>query len=477
MAQGTFGWWRVRSLGFALSLGMVVGACGEGDKPELDEDNSPIGEGAAPEKDASKPRADASRPSSNASDAGEPTDDKSEAPPSGSPADGGAGGSDSAWCKAKAVLDEKCVACHDGKQTAGAPMGLTSWDEAVADSPVTQGEKVYETIATRIHSSTSPMPPKGKLPADQLAALDAWIASGAKAGDDKSCAGATPTQPVADVWPPAECDAVYKITAGEKKLQEVAVGAEVHPQITLDAPWGSEQVQAIAFHPLTDNAKVLHHWILYSQAGAFLTGWAPGDDERGVFPPDVGMDMPTGAGSLRLDMHYFNLQGTQVEKDNSGVEVCVVKKDHFRKNHAAVTMSFTTFGPVLAPAGAVDKPITGTCKVQTTAPVHLLTASPHAHTYARHMKFSVKKKDGTEILMHDQPFMFGEQGSYALSPEVIIETGDTVYTTCSYTNMTTKNITFGESTSNEMCFNFAMYYPKGALTCSGGFGGGFLPGL
>jgi hypothetical protein len=73
--------------------------------------------------------------------------------------------------------------------------------------------------------------------------------------------------------------------------------------------------------------------------------------------------------------------------------------------------------------------------------------------------------------MHDMPFQFGEQGSYALDPEVIVNTGDVITTTCTFTNKTNKNISFGESTESEMCFNFAVYYPKGAFSC-GGFGGG-----
>jgi peptidoglycan/LPS O-acetylase OafA/YrhL len=65
-----------------------------------------------------------------------------------------------------------------------------------------------------------------------------------------------------------------------------------------------------------------------------------------------------------------------------------------------------------------------------------------------------------------EAFAFGEQGTYPLAGgEVLLETGDVVKTTCYYTNATTRNITFSESTSGEMCFNFALYYPKGALSC------------
>jgi hypothetical protein len=82
------------------------------------------------------------------------------------------------------------------------------------------------------------------------------------------------------------------------------------------------------------------------------------------------------------------------------------------------------------------------------------------------MRFTVQKKDGREIVMHDGPFVFAEQQSYPLIPEVVLEQGDRVLTSCSYTNDSTRQITFGESSTNEMCFNFAMYYPAGALKCA-----------
>jgi hypothetical protein len=97
--------------------------------------------------------------------------------------------------------------------------------------------------------------------------------------------------------------------------------------------------------------------------------------------------------------------------------------------------------------------------------------SPHAHRTAKHMKFVVEKANGETIVMHDMPFNFEEQTTYALKPPVVIESGDRIITTCTYNNDTDRTITFGENTGNEMCFNFALYEPMGGLSC--GLGGGF----
>jgi hypothetical protein len=131
-------------------------------------------------------------------------------------------------------------------------------------------------------------------------------------------------------------------------------------------------------------------------------------------------------------------------------------------------MGFVSFGNrgVMAEPGAQDAPVKGRCDVLGSEPVHLMSATPHAHTYARRVRFTVKKKDGTEIVMRDGPFVFAEQQSYPLIPEVILEQGDRVETNCYYTNDSTRQVRFGESTLDEMCFNFAMYYPAGALKCA-----------
>lgn len=416
------------------------------------------------------------RDASTAPDSALPTRDGSAArADAATPQDAGnkAGGS-ATWCDVQPITARNCVPCH--KAGGVGPFELDSYDDFLSTSQSFPDRKVYERVGVRIHDAKAPMPSSGMLGAADLAVLDAFIAAGAPAAPAAGCEAAPvdPT-PEAPSWP-SDCDATYRITAhgagGASDPYVVPAGQEVHPKITVDAPWGDEEVQAIAFRPITDNQKVLHHWILYASDRTFLTGWAPGGDGLARIPDDVGMYMPHGAGSMYLDMHYFNTPGTSAEPDRSGVEVCVLKKEHFRPKMASVVRTFGSLGTnfVLAPAGQANHSETGQCPVTVTEPVHLLSASPHAHTYAVHMKFTVQKKDGRVIVMHDQPFTFDAQKSYALPEEVVLETGDTVNTTCTYTNDTNKNIRFGESTTNEMCFNFAVYYPKDALKCGGNAG-------
>lgn len=386
------------------------------------------------------------------------TDDAPDKPATGDP---------SLFCAARAVIADACQGCHSAEPVGGAPMPLVTFDDFVAPAPISEDELVYEAIAERIHDTKRPMPPQGALSADKLAAIDAWIEGGAKPGDDPTCAGQGEDEdlpPVAEqVWPPEGSEDCYKLTVPDATVE---AGTEVHPQFFFDAPWGDAEVQALGFRPITDNKKILHHWILYSGTGVggFLSGWAPGQDAsvHKPLPTDVGIAMPSGPGAMRLDMHYYNTQGTSEEHDESGVEVCITRK--LREKPAGTYMGFV--GIPILPAGEKTDTV-GNCDVTVSEPVYILSESPHAHQLAYWAKFEIKR-GGETIVLHDKAFNFAEQTATPLDEPFELKTGDQVTTTCRYDNETTNLVTFGENTGNEMCFNFATIYPLGALSC--GFG-------
>jgi hypothetical protein len=370
------------------------------------------------------------------------------------------------WCGVKQTLDARCTVCHNEQKTAGAPMSLKTYADLMAPAVSDPKRKVYELVKERVHDKMRPMPPQDPLDDTQLADIDAWVAGGAAAGSDAVCASNTMPTEAAPKWPD-HCDETYVIRAApESAPNQIGPGAEVHPQTSVTPPWGTEEVQAIAWHSLNDNIKVLHHWILYGPQNEFLFGWAPGKDYNEPLPADTGVFLPTG--QMRLDMHYNNITGTSAEQDSSGVEICVLKKPNFRPKTATVSQSLTQL-LISIPPRATNQDVTGTC-THSGEPVRLLSASPHAHKNAHHMKFTVEKASGETIVMHDMDFNFEEQTTYQMDPPVVIEAGDRIITTCTYSNDTDRTITFGENTGNEMCFNFALYEPMGGLNCGlGGF--------
>jgi hypothetical protein len=350
-------------------------------------------------------------------------------------------------------------------------MPLDTYGALMAGSKTDASVRVADLLVGRMTSQSAPMPPRGLLAESDVDLVARWLAAGAE--DDASCGDQATTAPSPAPWPD-HCDETVRIVAHAPDSADapyvVPAGQEIHPKVPVDAPWGDAEVQAIAFRPILSNAKVLHHWILYASDRTFLTGWAPGGDGGARLPDDVGMYMPHGAGSMYLDMHYFNKLGASDEPDASGVEVCLLHKDNFRPNTATVFRGFNSIGGpdlVLAPAMTANHDETGTCQVQASTKVRLITSAPHAHRYATHMRFDVQRATGESVVLHDKAFRFEEQGSYPVSGVVELTSGDVVHTTCTYTNDTASNVRFGESTEDEMCFNFAVYYPMGALSCKG----------
>lgn len=411
---------------------------------------------------STKPRADAGGSKAPVAEGSDEPGDQAGAAEPGDKTPGSA----SLWCNALAVFQDSCQSCHGAPLKAGAPMALLTYADATAAAPVSKGQTVAAAVKARVHDVKKPMPPGAPLDAKALAAIDAWVADGAKPGDDATCAGQIAEKPPVEeaAWPPPGCDESFKITAGKGSKVTVQNGTETHPQVILDAPWGDKDVQAVGFRPITDNSAVLHHWILNSNvgAGAFINGWAPGKDEskRKPYPDDVGVFLPKGKSALRLDMHYNNLTGTKPELDDSGVEVCVT---HTPRKFAATTFSGFAAIPRIPAGQEID--IVGTCNVAVKQPTYLISESPHAHQLATHMKLVVKR-GSEEIVLHDAPFAFDGQVATQLPEPFELKNGDVVTTTCHYKNDTNKVVGFGEDTGNEMCFNFVVYYPMGSLSCS-----------
>ena len=220
-------------------------------------------------------------------------------------------------------------------------MSLKTYEDLMQPAVSDPSMKVFQLVGVRVHDKDRPMPPQQMLTVDELSGIDRWVAEGAPAGADPTCAanGAAPA-PTDPEWPD-NCDATYKILASANDTpNSVQAGEEAHPKIPISPPWGNDEVQVIAWRAIVDNAKILHHWILYGSAGEFLFGWAPGKNHNQPLPPDVGIFMPST--DMTMDVHYNNTQGTGIETDASGVEICVLKRENFRPKSATTTMVLTS---------------------------------------------------------------------------------------------------------------------------------------
>jgi hypothetical protein len=86
------------------------------------------------------------------------------------------------------------------------------------------------------------------------------------------------------------------------------------------------------------------------------------------------------------------------------------------------------------------------------------------------MKSVVTRKSGPQEIMYDGAFSFESQLLH--DTPLLLNPGDTVTTTCTFQNTTAGVVGFGQSTTQEMCYNFTYAWPAHALDNPGAELGG-----
>lgn len=402
-------------------------------------------------------------------------------------------------------------------------MGLVTYADFIAPSKKNPALPVYKVMQMRMHDMTNPMPPTGMLPASDLATVDNWIAAGAKdcgfglaatkpastgaAGSGATAApptGATaPTAPIGDISkylsddgtyfkkePPGnmpvgpdapDAEFCFNLVAhgGQQSLATDTTPFSVPPsefyhKFQYQVPYTNNLV-ALSTKPIIDNTAVLHHWLLFHvlsdtgqdgqhadelvgiQTGSeLLSGWAPGGNPPAL-PPGVGEQIAPPKGFMTLEFHYFNNTG-MAQDDRSGVRICGTSK----KPANVATLTWLGTESINVPPHAMGS-ATGNCTPGggSNQDIHLVFASPHMHKLGVHMTTVINRKGGMPEMVVDNPFSFSDQREYALTN--VVHPGDTLTTTCTWMNTTNSSVGFGESTTDEMCYNFILAYPANAL--------------
>jgi hypothetical protein len=98
---------------------------------------------------------------------------------------------------------------------------------------------------------------------------------------------------------------------------------------------------------------------------------------------------------------------------------------------------------------AAPSTVEAVCEIK--APVQLIAAFPHMHLMGRALKFEVGPSEAelSEVYRRD-PYDFDDQRLELLDLNFAV--GDVTRVTCDYENTLDHSISFGESTTNEMCF-------------------------
>jgi hypothetical protein len=157
-----------------------------------------------------------------------------------------------------------------------------------------------------------------------------------------------------------------------------------------------------------------------------------------------------------LQIHYSNLMGLDGQQDSSGYRLCTT--DELRPNDADI-VAFGTSSINIPAHGSLD--VTCEYPIPNGVPdLHIISGMPHMHKLGTYIGSRLMPGGGgAEVdLGTADPWNFESQDWTTVTATA--RAGDRVRTRCAWENPGNTNVTFGEETSDEMCFAFAMYYPK-----------------
>jgi hypothetical protein len=201
-----------------------------------------------------------------------------------------------------------------------------------------------------------------------------------------------------------------------------------------------------------------HHTVLAQGAGGFesiniIYASGVGTNEL-VFPPGVGMRLNAGM-LIALQLHIFN-PSEQPLSGESGVEILHVDPDTITDE-----VDLLLAGPTELALPPGPTTVTGTCTI--TRRQTLFALFPHMHQLGTHFKTTLTVGGETRVL-HDAAYDFNEQAFLPIEP-VVLEPGDQITSECTYFNSTSQTVTWGESSTTEMCFSILYRFPSGGGQC------------
>jgi hypothetical protein len=384
-------------------------------------------------------------------------------------------------CAVTDVLDRKCRTCHERKPAFGAPMALVTRADLLAPLASDPSKRAIDSVIARVNDASRPMPPAPlpALTAAERQALADWSASPTPGACDKQIIDdKTPVSGTLDCTPDLTLAPPTKYEMPATSRNEY-----ICYRVDVDTP---EDRQVIGLTPRPDNATILHHVLLFriddeaeaqrvpktptrcdamrSTGWTFLYGWAPGTGAMKL-PPNVGLNQPKRSHYV-VQLHYNNANRLAGERDGTGFGFCTTTQ---LRPFEADVVAFGT-GMIRIPAKSTAS---YTCDFTIPAiaseGMHVLAMNPHMHGAGTSISTEHIAKTGETAagettfappvtLAAIDPWNYQDQQWSPVS--AVLKPGDVVRHRCAYRNETTRTITFGENTEDEMCFGFTLYYPR-----------------
>jgi len=387
--------------------------------------------------------------------------------------EGGGGSAQSERCapdpdgleEAQAFVNDSCGLCHGDTPQYGAPFPLSDLASLISED---EGARLARSVARLVEGT---MPPAGQpqpSPASAQAFID-WATCGRGPQRVSPPGGfevSRPRYPSAGA-PPS--DAALK-TVAATAISLSADEVDQYRCFLYSGPGESGEERGIVrFEPSIDNARVVHHIVLYeaseavdftedgqevncgSGLGAAIYAWAPG---QGALHFTEGALVSGGDKRYMLELHYNNSAGLEDLIDSSGVKL-------YHTPPQSPRIDMMTFGPEGFSLPAMSRTeVTGYCEVQEELSIKALM--PHMHELGVNISSQIQRAGGMTGDWEDLISLTGWDFNFQLAYDaqgLTLSPGDLVKTTCLFENDSSQTRRYGPFTEDEMCYQFVYVSP------------------
>jgi peroxiredoxin len=396
------------------------------------------------------------------------------------------------------ILQKRCQGCHRPGEVG--PFSLMTYRQAVNWA---QDIKEYSEDRTMPPWKVTAGPAfhnDRRMPASEIAILAAWADGGTPEGDPKD---APPPRQFPHGWQLGQPDLVLTFP---DDFQVGPSGKDVFRCFVLPTNLTEDKyVAAVEVRP--GNPRIVHHSLLFVDArhqgrkleanekargvvkdphtGAIsldrgpgysvsmgvgftpqggLSGWAPGAMPR-YLPEGFGYFLPKGA-DVVMQVHYH--RDGKLEKDRSAVGLYFAKSDQGKPIQGGTLFGSQGGGPGLfrlyfaIPAGDAHFKLTGTQWAAQDMTLFMVT--PHMHLLGKEIRLTLTPPGGAkQTLIEIKDWDYNWQEGYHFKTPVQVKAGSRLDVEAVFDNSENnlrnpfsppRRVTFGEQTTNEMCFVF-----------------------
>jgi hypothetical protein len=359
----------------------------------------------------------------------------------------------------QALTQQYCEGCHAPGGVA--PFSLLSYQDAKAE---------HAALAASVQARRMPpwMPGDGcqllqgsrRLSDAAIATFVNWSAQGAPEGDPAKAIAYTPVdgglpwvdltlQPAAPYLPNAALQDDYHCFLLDPGLtaDQYLVGVDILPEQRSLVHHVLLYAATLAEAQAADDAQAGPGWTCFGGPGTgasaprLLGGWVPGSSAT-RFPDGTGIQMKAGE-VVVMQIHY-NLANGAPSLDQTTARLQLARGP-VAMPAALLPVADATFA-IPPNATGYSSTFAGAAPLSGT----IWGVAPHMHIKGRKIQVTV----GSGCLVDVPAWDFRWQQTYFLQTPLPISAGTPVSLTCTWDNPTASTVTWGESTSDEMCLSF-----------------------